>query len=101
MEALVSGAVKRYSSKRWRQRHVDRLRRSSLEANMRDNLLSFVDGHIFDQEARRAFSLAHSGQGIIPERFRQFWNLACLRTLLCAHLMLIGSSRYLQAAMKQ
>src|SRR5713101_3060917 len=77
--------------KRWRQRYVDRLCRSSLEANMRDNLISFVDGHIFDQEANRSFALAHGGLGIIPELAKTFWDLLDLRALFCAHLVLIAS----------
>src|SRR5437588_4987255 len=67
--------------KRWRQWHSDGLRRPSLEANMGDNLLSFVDGHIFKQQAHRSFALAHGGFGISPELTKTFWYLLDLGTL--------------------
>ncbi len=92
MTARVSGAVKRYSCKRRRKRHGDRLRCSPFEANMRDNLISFVDGHIFNHQAHGAFALALRRPGIIPELAKASWNLLDLLMLLHAHLVLIGSS---------
>ena len=56
--------------------HVDGLRCTSLEANMRDNLICFVNGHIFNQEAHHTFSLAHGGLGIMPELTKAFRDLA-------------------------
>ncbi len=58
---------------------------------MRDNLISFEDRHIFNQQANRTFALAHGGFGSIPELAKAFWDLLDLRTLFCAHLVLITS----------
>src|SRR5215468_397653 len=68
--------------KRWRQGHRDGLRCSSLEPDVCHNLLSLVDGHIFDHQTRR--TLAFSGQGveIIPELAEAFWGCLDLSMLL-------------------
>ena len=58
---------------------------------MGDNLLSFEDGHIFNQQAHHSFALAHGGFGIMPELTKMFWDLLDLRTLWRVRLMLIGS----------
>src|SRR5256885_4097720 len=78
-------------SKGWRQWDGDGLCRSALEAKMRDNLISFGDRHIFNQQANRTFALAHRGLGIIPELTKAFWHLLDLRTLLRVQLMPIAS----------
>jgi hypothetical protein len=90
MEALVSGAVKRYSCKRRRKRHGDRLRCSPFEADLRDDVIRFVDGHIFNHQAHHAFALAHRRLGVIPELAEAFWDPIYLGTFFRAHLMLIA-----------
>jgi len=58
---------------------------------MCDNLISFVDGYIFQKPSHGAFALAHRGLGIIPELTKTLWDLLDLHTLFCAHLVLITS----------
>jgi len=66
------------------------LRGSSLEANVGDNLLGFVNGHIFNHQPHRAFALAHAGLRIVPELTKAFWSPIDFRTLFRADLMLIA-----------
>lgn len=68
---------------------------------MCDNLLRFVDGHIFNQEANRSLALAHRGLRIMPKLTKAFRDLLNRRTLFCAHLMLIASVVLLFAGVGQ
>jgi hypothetical protein len=63
-----------------------------VRADMRDDTIRFVDGHIFNYQAHRAFTLAYRGLGIIAELTEALWNLLDLCMLLCAHLVLVAST---------
>src|SRR6266567_6966987 len=94
IEQTIDGFQRRWCrqarlSKRWGKCNRDGLHCSSLEANMGDNLIGFVDRHIFNQQTKRSFALAYAGFRIIPELAKAFWDLCDLCTLLCVHLMLI------------
>lgn len=90
MAARVSGAVKRYSSKRGRERHCDGLGCSPLKAGMCDNVIRFVDGHIFNDQAHRTLALAHGGLGAIPELAEAFRDPIYLGAFFRAYLVLIA-----------
>jgi len=57
---------------------------------MSNNVIRFVDRHIFHHQAKGAFALTHGSFGIIPELAKTLWDLLDLCTLFYAHLMLIA-----------
>jgi hypothetical protein len=62
---------------------------SPFEADVRDNLLGFVDGDVFNQQAYRTFTLSRCDLGIIPELAKPCWHLLDVRTFFRPYSLLI------------
>jgi hypothetical protein len=52
---------------------------------MCDDVIRFVESHIFHHPAERAFALAHAGLGVIPELTKAFPDPIDLGAFFCAH----------------
>ena len=58
---------------------------------MGDNLIGFVDGHILNEEAHRAFAFAHGGLGIMSRTGESVLGPPAIsRALLRTYLVLIA-----------